>query len=373
MTRSQRLATVLVVVLSAGSEARAQFGYGSYPGGYGGYGQYGWGGWGGGSTVQGSIARGLGYYAMGAGAYNEQTAAARSINTDTAMRWNNYWFQSQMEANRRERTLMDQRERRDSQTSAAIMARITNTPLPEDIATGDALNAALDQITNPAIHSSALRQATAKIPGKFIRDIPFFVATSAVTINLAQLTAETGWPFALRDAKFDAERKAFSAAVKQALAKNDKGEITPDGVKQLRQALERLRTRFESARPTDVDQLNAAEDYLKTLYGMTRMLERPDMEKVIAELDTIKETTLGSLLSFMHTFNLRFGRSRTPAQLAAYNLLYPQLDALRDRMLANADGAGGRAGSAVLPTEFLSAMSFEHLQGPHRIVTDAKP
>ncbi|MFO0949976.1 MAG: hypothetical protein U0835_02260 [Isosphaeraceae bacterium] len=89
MRRTPRLALsalglALGMSLAAG-EARAQWGYGYYPGGYGGYGQYGWGGWGGG-TVQGSIARGLGYYAVGAGQYNLDTAAARSINANTGLR-----------------------------------------------------------------------------------------------------------------------------------------------------------------------------------------------------------------------------------------------------------------------------------------------
>ena len=46
------------------------------------------------------MARGLGVYAAGAGYYNQQTAVARSINTDTVMRWNEYVYESQMESNR---------------------------------------------------------------------------------------------------------------------------------------------------------------------------------------------------------------------------------------------------------------------------------
>src|SRR5262249_3829406 len=73
------LTSALVV---QGGGASAQYGYPV------GYGAYGWGGWGGGGeTVQGSIARGLGVFAAGAGQYNQQTAIANSINTDTVMRW----------------------------------------------------------------------------------------------------------------------------------------------------------------------------------------------------------------------------------------------------------------------------------------------
>src|SRR6185437_1421945 len=67
----------LAVALAAvqGGAAWAQYGRYMYPRGYGGYG---WGGWGGGETVQGSIARGMGAYAAGAGYYNQQTAVANS-------------------------------------------------------------------------------------------------------------------------------------------------------------------------------------------------------------------------------------------------------------------------------------------------------
>ena len=47
----------------------------------------------------GSTAAGLGYFNMGRGAYNENTAVARSINNDTYMRWNQYMYLSQQHAN----------------------------------------------------------------------------------------------------------------------------------------------------------------------------------------------------------------------------------------------------------------------------------
>src|SRR4051795_8527787 len=82
--------TILLAVMLAvpGTSTRAQY---HYPGGYG---SSGWGGWGGaGSTVAGSTAYGIGNFAAGAGAYNEQTAQARSMNANTAMQVNDYMYQ----------------------------------------------------------------------------------------------------------------------------------------------------------------------------------------------------------------------------------------------------------------------------------------
>ena len=82
MIRSMRLAVGFVAILSlTGPDAKAQWGYGGW----------GWGGWGGGaSTLQGSELQGAAQFAMGAGMYNLDTAQARSINADTAMRYNDY-------------------------------------------------------------------------------------------------------------------------------------------------------------------------------------------------------------------------------------------------------------------------------------------
>src|SRR5947207_8914942 len=90
MLRCVRLAVGLgLIVLVTGREARAQWSYGGW----------GWGGWGGGVGTPESLAlRGAGYYAMGAGVYNLDTAQADSINADTAMKWNDYVAQTTHEA-----------------------------------------------------------------------------------------------------------------------------------------------------------------------------------------------------------------------------------------------------------------------------------
>jgi hypothetical protein len=367
MLRGVRLTFGVLALLGAAGagEARAQFGYGYYPRGYGGYG---WGGWGGaGSTVGGSMAQGLGYYAQGLGQYNEQTAIANSINTDTVMRWNEYMWESQTIANHNERLRMARRLARDAATSDVIEKRLRDNPSDDDIGNGDALNAALDQINHPSVHSSSLRLAKDKIPARLIRAIPFNNASEAVTISLDRLTGEKDWPAALRDPRFDADRAAYSQAVDRALEEDKNGEIAPATIQEARAALRRIRATLEASPPTDRARFGEAETYLKTLYGMTRMLERPDVEKVIAELEKIKETSLGSLLGFMHTFNLRFGRATTPTQRAAYEELFPMLDNLRDKIAAETGSspkARRAAGTAPgRPTDFFRGLHLDHLEG----------
>ena len=86
-----------------------------------------------------------------------------------------------------------------------------------------------------------------------------------------------------------------------------------------------------------------AANYIKALVAMSRMLQKPDVDKILAELDKVKETSLGSLLAFMHAYNLRFAPAKNATQSAIYSSLYPPMAAARDRIVASLKdpGAGG--------------------------------
>ncbi|MFO0908793.1 MAG: hypothetical protein U0794_10620 [Isosphaeraceae bacterium] len=139
------------MILGCASSARAQWGY---PGGYGGFG---WGGWGGGETVQGSVARGLALCRGAAGYYNQSTAVARSINADTVMRWNQYWWESQVAANRAERERLARRQQATIQTREAVEKRLRENPEQRDIFQGDALNLAVEEINDPRLLTGGSR------------------------------------------------------------------------------------------------------------------------------------------------------------------------------------------------------------------------
>jgi hypothetical protein len=371
--RTLGLSACLAFVLAG--DASAQWGYGYYPYGYQ---SYGWGGWGG-ATAQGDIARGLGYYAAGAGQYNLATAEANAINANTALQWNEYMYDAQVHAGQVERARMAKRSALEKAAFETTQARIQGEPSESDILSGNALNAALTQLSDPRIQSSALRAASTKIPGKVIREIPFVNASEAITICLDQLTNEKSWPPVLRAPALSEEREAYGKAIDQAMAEDADGDLSPKTIAQVRTSLSRLRAKFEANPPADRVARSEAEAHLKALYGMTRMLDRPDIEKILAELDTIKETSLGNLLGFMQTFNLRFGRATTPGQNQAYRALYPLLGAQRDKMVASLRPEPTDASktpeppkpakhSEFHPGDFFSQMHLDHLDGPHRVL-----
>ena len=360
---------IIVSLASLSGQAQAQWGYGYYPYGYGGFG---WGGWGG--TAQGDIARGLGYFTMGAGIYNRETAVARSINTDTFIRWNQYLYNSQAEATRIYFARRNIAIAKDRNAYDALMKRIQDDPTARDVENGDALNAALDQLSDPRIHSSALRMADSYLPAKTIRDIPFRHASEAMAFSLSQLKASSQWPAVLLEPRFAAERAEFEKAVDVVRTETqDKGIVAAKTLSSLRSVIQRLKDKLTAMPLEDPAENQEALNFVKTVTAIARMLEKPDIDQVLAELGKIERTTVGNLLAFMHTFNLRFAPATTPRQKMVYNELFPVLDQTRDRIISEAkldNNTSTRAGKAKLH-DFFSAMDIENIEGRKRTPTPA--
>jgi len=332
MLRGIRLALFGLALLAAtGGDAHSQY---YYPNGYG-YGGYGFGGWG--STPQGSILQGMGAYAEGAGVYNYDTSVADSINANTIMRLNQYIYNSELEARRRYNTHLANRLNLDRDHYKARMSRIRNHPDQADIDSGDALNAIVDQMSEPKImnDSTALRQANAPVKAATIREIPFRDETDAITISLDELTDPKAWPLPLRSESFRPEREEYQKAVDDALAEDKEGgSLKPETIARVRNAVARLYQKVADTIPKtqQPDHLQAV-NYLKGLAGLSRMLERPGVETVLAELEKVENTTFGNLIAFMHAYNLRFAPATTPKQVAAYRELYPIAVAQRDKVV----------------------------------------
>jgi hypothetical protein len=258
---------------------------------------------------------------------------------------------------------MARREQRDAASGDLLLQRLRENPTDRDIRDGDALNAILDQLSDPRVHSSTLRLATDSIGSDVVRSIPFERASLAVTIALDQLAGKDGWPFALRSDQFAEDRKAYEEAVDQALKEDEEGDLKPESLERMRAALRRVYDKFEASPPQDKIQKVETENYLKTLYGMSKMLENPQVEQIIAELEKVPKTSLGSLLGFMHTYNLRFGPAKTPKQEAVYQQLYPLLAAHRDKVLKDLKDEGTVQARSNRPPNFFQGMRLDRLSG----------
>lgn len=360
-----RAGAVHALVLTAllGTAAQAQYARYTYPRGYGDFGWYGWGGAGGG-TAQGDIARGLGAFAQGVGEANLSNAQAASINTDTVMRWNNYMYQSQLEANRRYQENLARKQQNNTRTREEIYRRLRDNPTSADVARGDALNVAFDEINDPKTQSVTLKYANAVVPGTLIRDIPFQVASAAITASVNQVVGN-GPPAALKTATFRPEADELKKIAAELRKQNEEtGKHDPATLERAREQLKRLSEKVETTYKRNTPQRRDSERWIKAAYGLTRLLETPAVEVLLAGVEKRPDTTLRDLLGFMNAFNLRFGAATTDQQRQAYSTLYPLLVSLRDKSAKDREAMAGARPSATgeQPTEFFEGMDVKQLQ-----------
>jgi hypothetical protein len=331
-----------------------------YPGGFGGFG---WGGWGmGGATAEGDIAHGLGAFAAGAGYYNQQTAIADSINTDTVIRWNQYWYNSQLEANRAQRERMARRQAGVATTREQIEKRLRDNPDQRDVERGDALNMAMDEINNPAVYKKALTSANVPVGGELIRNIPFQYASAAITTSFHQL-ASSPPPAPLTTPQFEGDRAELRDIRTQVRAQLDAGEEADAAlIDRALKVIEGMEAKVAQSYQRNTPERTQSERYLKSLHGLVAMLKTPAVDILLSGVEKRPNASLADLLNFMHAFNLRFGAANTVEQRKAYTDLYPKLAKLRDDIAPVATAAKAPSTTGEEVGQFFSGMDIGDIQ-----------
>ena len=317
MIRGMKLAVAMAVVLMAAGEARAQYGYAR------GYGGYGWGGWG--STPGSSMARGLGMLGMGRGMYNVGTAQANSIDATTVMRMNQFMYKSQQNQLKKYVARKHKLSADNKKAYAELHDRLLNHPTRGTSRTGMPSIPCSMSCSIRRAPTRSLQQIKTPLKAEIIKDIPFEVATEGMTVCLDRMTADDQWPLAVRGDAFRAEREAVRKAVSAALQEDENGNLDPDTIKAVQTAVDQLRLKFEKDVPQDSPDYVTAHWAIKAMNGLSKMLYSPTIEKVLAELEDYEGTTLGDLLSFMQSFNLRFAPANSYRQKQIYRKLYPML------------------------------------------------
>jgi hypothetical protein len=246
-------------------------------------------------------------------------AKAQAINFETMQKWN-------QALRLRQQQLEREKQQQEAQLRAERDARVERMELED----GTTLNNLLMQILGFDPNASRSSQARAPLGASAVREIPFQWNTEAITICIDQLTARTALPDALSGDSYRGERAALGEAVEAALQEDAKGDVSASTMKRLNTAIANFRAKFVKQVPRNDPDFDDGDDYFSTLASLTRLLHDPSMKKALGELETVREISIGDLIGFMQTYNLRFGPVMTAQQLEIYKTLVGLLTAVKN-------------------------------------------
>jgi hypothetical protein len=252
------------------------------------------------------------------------------------MRWNDYVARVTNESAMMAAAKTHQEFLRDRSLYDAHQRQIQERPTPQQIDNGDALNAAVAQLSDPRLGSSSLRAATAPIPASLIAEVPFQNATERVTLMLDQLKTAVKWPEVFEEPRFAEDKKAFDDVVARGRREDEEGDISPRTIQEAKNVVKNLRAKLAARPLSDESDQRAAMKFINAFTALVGLLDKPDTRQALSELRKVKNTQLGNLLGFMHAYNLRFGPATTLKERQAYAQLYPIVREARDQILSEA-------------------------------------
>jgi hypothetical protein len=302
MTR--RIPGALLILLLAGASARGQY-------------------FGAGSTPEGDYLRGVGIAAWGMGIYNEKTAIANRMNTETFIMWNEY-VDAVVRTQARE--LAQRRAARRAEYDELHKNRL-ESPSSLDVLNGDALNDVLGQLKDPRLSSSDFKYAEVPLSADIIRQIPFMLAKDKSIFSMNRLTAKGSgkWPVAFHSPQFALWIKSYYNALEIALEQTINAKLTEGAIANLDAAVKGLRRKLDAEIPPNNGTVYIeAKIRLDELDRMVELLKHHQVDLAIGEIETYSGTTVNDLKEFMRRHGLQFAPAATPDE----RTLYPKLHAL---------------------------------------------
>jgi len=289
-----------------------------------------------GSTPQGDYLRGVGVAGMGMGLYNRNTAIATSINTDTAIRLNEYIYNCLMNENQKNAEHRQMIAQRAKDLMSKIRERIAQHPEARDVRIGDSLNVILEQLNNPKIQESNSRSVAIQLSVDEVRRIPFKLGAKGVRrFSIARLTAKGKghWPEAFQDNRFDFDRRKLEKALDNVLEQQYSRSLQLGTIQALEEAVDGLETRLELVVGKSSNRLYLeARDRVKEMRETVEMLKFTDIEVALGELDRYAGTTVNDLRVFMQRHGLQFADASTPDEKELFPQLYAKLGEQRDHV-----------------------------------------
>jgi hypothetical protein len=280
------------------------------------------------STLQEGVLRGWGEAAVGMGIFNFYTASALAIEVETAMRLNEYEYQSFLEWERRHRAQKKYDHQRQMNAWVAIHRRLIDAPESSDIQRGDTLNALAWRILS--FSPSGNRFIKIGVPGGTIDKIRWIHVPTKSTFSLARLDIKGHWPRLLNDPAYAPARKDYENALDRVLDQVFRHKLESSDLDDLDRAIENIKGEVSvlADSANDIDRRLGGE-FLDRLADSARLLRYPGIEEVLRDEMNYRGTTVTDLLAFMNRHRIQFSSAETPMERDLYQQLHALLSAHR--------------------------------------------
>src|SRR5206468_4102238 len=143
-----------------------------------------------------------------------------------AMKWNDYVAQATHESAVIHAARVRQEFLRDRSLYDAHQKQLRDNPGQHEIENGDALNVAVEDLSDPRLGSSALRAAKVPVPASLIATVPFVYASERVTLMLDDLRNSVKWPEVFEEERFAKDQKTFDDLRSRIRQEADAGEVS---------------------------------------------------------------------------------------------------------------------------------------------------
>jgi hypothetical protein len=220
-----------------------------------------------------------------------------------------------------------------ARNKAAYEARrqeLRANPGQRDVESGEALNLAVEDLSDPRLGSATLRAAKAPVSAELIGAVPFVYASERVTLMLDDIREGIKWPEVFEHPRFADDKQTFDELVTRIRDEADKGDVSEKTIRDAKAFGQSLRAELQANPLTDPADQRDANRFLNACSSVMALLAKPNIRPVLLELRKVKDTTIGNLLGFMHVYNLRFGPAKTVPEKNAYQQLFPILDSTRN-------------------------------------------
>src|SRR5262249_7118676 len=160
--------------------------------------------------------------------------------------WNDCVAQITHESARLYEARRDARLARTRSLYDARQQQLRDNPSRSDVENGNALNVAVEDLSDPRLGRSALRAVSIPVPATLIAAVPFVYASERITLMLDDLRTSVKWPDVFDDPRFADDKRTFDDLVARIRGDADERDISPRLMREARDFVQGLRARVEA-------------------------------------------------------------------------------------------------------------------------------